>query len=138
MILLSPPLRKSAQSSSKKSADHMVATNEDSMFDTISNWDEWNNPNYGHRQNLKEGTVAARKGIEVMIGEDRSFSEKGRSLVRTSLMASIHFIDELIDFINTTYRELTTSLCSSKKARHLVTSLLTRILKDVYDPRIGV
>ena len=35
-----------------KSAEHRVATSDDSLFDTIKNWNEWNDPNCGHRVHL--------------------------------------------------------------------------------------
>ena len=47
-------------------------------------------------------------------------------------------MDGLINYVNTTYRELTMSRYSAKKAWHLVTSLTRRILEDVCEPRIGV
>ena len=80
----------------------------------------------------------AQKAIESIILEDRSLSESGRSLVLNCLMCSVSFMDGLINYINTTYRELTMSRYSAKKAWHLVTSLTRRILEDVYEPRIGV
>jgi len=80
----------------------------------------------------------AQKAIESIVSEDRSLTESGRSLVLNCLMCSVSFMDGLINYINNTYRELTMSQYSAKKAWYLVTSLSRRILEDVYEPRIGV
>ena len=114
-----------------KTAENMVATSEGSLFDTVKLWDEWNDPNYGYRVHLQEETLVAQKAIEATISEDRALSETGRSLVLNCLISSVSFMDGLINYINTTHRELTMSRYFHKKAWHLVTSLTRRILEKV-------
>ena len=39
---------------SNKTAEHRVATSEESLFNIVKSWNELNDPNYGHRVHLQE------------------------------------------------------------------------------------
>ena len=121
-----------------KTTFHKVSTSDESLFDAIANWEERNEPNYGFRQHLQEETLVPQKAIESIITKGRSLTESGRSLVLNCFSWSVSFMDGLINHVNTTYRELTILLFSSKNTWHLVSSLARRILEDFCEPRIGV
>ena len=87
---------------------------------------------------MQEETLVAQKATEATMLEDRALSETGRSLVLNCLISSVSFMDGLIHYVNTTYRELTRSRYSHKKAWHLVTSLTRRTLEDSCEPSICV
>ena len=120
-----------------KSAEHKVVKAEDSMFDKIKSFSEWDDPNYGFRTRLNDEADNAERTIENAIKDDSSLSDQGKAICINALTISRSFVDLLVRYIDTTYRELRRSKYTEKRAWHLVTSLGCRILTDVYKPRVG-
>ena len=81
--------------------------------------------------------MAAQKAIESAISEDCTISDTARSLLNTCIAYSVNFMDGIVQFVDTTLRELTISRCSAKKAWYLLTTLARRVLEDVFEPCIG-
>lgn len=107
------------------------------MFDTIDNYEVWDKPNHRFRQKLIEELLLAHQTIENVIREDLTLSESSRGVAISVLNTTISFMDGLLHFIDTVYRESIVSRYSKKKAWHLVTSLTCRIFSDIFEPRAG-
>jgi len=114
-----------------KTKDHKVAKVDDSMFDNIKSFTEWDDPNYGYRTRLNEEVDNAEKTIENAIKGDRKLSDQGKAICINALSISCSFIELLIRYIDSTYRELRRSKYTEKRAWHLVTALCCRIFTFV-------
>ena len=121
-----------------KQKDHKVTKVDESLFDQISSFDEWDAPNYGFRQRLNSEAYYAKVSIENAVREDKSLLHMGRSLALNALYFTTSFLDSLVRCIDNTYRELIRSKYTSKKAWHLVSSLVKRVFLDAYGPRNGI
>ena len=99
-----------------KATDHKVVKGTDSLFNNITSYDDWDEPDYGFRQRLKEERDNAEATIESAIFQDKFLSEEGRALVTIALSHSVQFIDSLIRFMDQTYNQLTRSKYSKQKA----------------------
>jgi len=120
-----------------KTKDHKVTKLDDSMLDNIKTFDDWDNPNYGYRQRLAEELNNAERNIENAIDNELSLSEQGRAITTTALKTTCGFVNELVRYIDSTFKELRRSKYTEKRAWHLVTSLVCRIFSDVFVHRVG-
>ena len=111
---------------------------DESLFDQISSFDEWDAPSYGFRQRLNSEAYYAKVSIENAVREDKSLSHMGKSLALNALCFTTSFLDSLVRCIDNTCRELMRSKYTSKKACHLVPSLVKRIFLDADGPKNGV
>ena len=120
-----------------KSKEHIVLKADDTLFENIKSFSEWDDPNYGYRTRFNDEVDNAEKAIQNAIQGDRSLSSEGKAVCINALTITRSFIDQLVRYIDITYRELRRSKYTEKRAWHLVTSLCCRIFTDVYEPRGG-
>ena len=111
---------------------------DESLFDQISSFDEWDAPSYGFRQRLNSEAYCAKASIENAVREDKPLSHIGRLLALNALCFTISFLNSLVRCIDNAYRVLIRSKCTSKKACHLASSLVNRVFLDAHGPRNGI
>ena len=118
-----------------KKKEHKVAKGGDSFFDNVTSFDDWDEPNYGFRQRLKDEVDSAESTIESTMNEDSELSDTGRALVTIALSTTVQLVDLLIRYIDQTYNQLIRSKYSKQKAWALVSRLIVRMFQDIFNPR---
>jgi hypothetical protein len=113
---------------------------DDSFFDKIKTYREWNKPSFGFRDRFKmELALYAQEHKQAV--SDHPLCSPGSALYNvasTSRTLAIAWIESFFLFIDDTYDELTVARFSSSKGWSLITRLALCILEDVSTPRNGV
>ena len=121
-----------------KTKDHTVPSKNQSAFNRISSWPQWDKAVYGFKAKLVEELTYARRSFNHMIAEDRSLTVKGRSLVNNLLSTTAAFVQNFVRFIDEVYNELIASSFAEAAAWSLATALGIRASKDIAFHREGI
>jgi hypothetical protein len=109
-----------------------VVKTDGSFLDAITTCQEWDDPGTGYRLRLQE-ELANFEEIHGTYLDEYFASESGQgyAICRLALTESMGWIEGLITFIDTYYRELTKAKFGSPKAWHVTTRLAKRVLDEV-------
>jgi hypothetical protein len=115
-----------------QSHGHRVVRTDGSFLDSIGTYQEWDDPGTGYRLRLQE-ELANFDDIHGTYLDEYFACETGQgySICRLALTESMGWIEGLITFIDTYYRELTKAKFGAAKAWHVTTRLAKRVLDDV-------
>ena len=72
-----------------KSRDYRVTKVNESLFDNISSFDDWDDPNSGYRKRFEDKLDSTELTVESAIYEDTSLSDAGRALVTIALSNTV-------------------------------------------------
>jgi len=89
-----------------KSKDYVVLKKNQSVFNKIISWAEWDKAVYGYKARLLEELAYVRRTFNQMIDEDNSMTIEGQALVNNLLSTTIAFIQNFVRFIDEVYYEL--------------------------------
>jgi hypothetical protein len=114
-----------------KSHGHKVVKTDSSFFDAIGLYQDWDNPSTGYRLWLQE-ELSNFEDIHGTYLDEYFDGEPGRgySVSCLALMESMGWIEGLITFIDTYYRELSKAKFGPAKSWHVTTRLAKRILDE--------
>gem|GEM_PF-3623629 len=121
-----------------KSKEYSVVKKNQSMFDKISSWSDWDRPVYGYKAKLLEELTYVRRTFAQMIEEDSKLTIEGAALVTNLLSTTVAFIQNFVRFIDEVYHELLASSFTDSAAWALATALGVSVSKDVAFPREGI
>jgi hypothetical protein len=120
-----------------EAAGYTVVKTDESFFDKVKTYREWEEPHTGYRDRLKNDLTSfdlAHKQLVVDNTDPGSALQGAASMPRTY---SVSWIEAFIVFIDETYSELTRAKFSSARGWSLITRLAFRILFEVSAPRNG-
>ena len=117
---------------------HKVIKHDDSHFDTIASYEEWDTPVSGFRARLKEELVTFRAAHLGNIDETLERDCIGYAVSTMALTESVAWLEGFIVFIDDYYRDLSKARFGTKKAWHVTTRLGRRMLLEISLPRNGV
>ena len=115
-----------------------VIKDDASYLDKVSTWEDWDYPETGLRQILKDHLEDFAVAHQQLIDDNLDTGSSGYLLANLSVVHSVAIIEELIKYTDDFVKELTKAKFSFKKAFHVTTRLLRRILIEMYVPRQGV
>ena len=121
-----------------KAKEHSVPAKNQSAFNRITSWAQWDKAVHGYKAKLLEELGHVRRTFHHMISEDRTLTVEGRSLVNNLVSTTIAFIQNFVRFIDEVYHELIASSFTEAAAWALATALGVRISKDIAFPREGI
>jgi hypothetical protein len=117
---------------------HKVIKHDDSHFETIGSYEEWDAPVSGFRARLKEELVTFRAAHLSNIDETLERDSIMYAVANMALTESVAWLEGFIVFIDDYYRELSKARFGSKKAWHVTTRLGRRMFMEIATPRNGV
>jgi hypothetical protein len=94
-----------------ENATYSVVKVDDSYFDRVKSFKDWNEPHMGYRDHLKEDLSAFELPHKLMVVN----STLPSSPLQATASYSISWIEALINFIDITYSELTRAKFSSAR-----------------------
>ena len=121
-----------------KSKDYEVSKKNQSAFNKILTFNDWNKARIGHKAKMLEELTMVRRTCMQMIDEDGSMTIEGRALVTNLLSTTIAFIQNFVQFIDEVHYELIASSFTDSAAWSLATALGIRVSKDIAFPREGI
>jgi hypothetical protein len=111
-----------------------------SFFNKIHTWAEWDHQHTGFRDFLKSGLAAFatshREAIHTTFGEDPTSNAYDVAIL--SLNESVSIIEAWITFSDDYVKSLTLAKFNYKKAFHVTTMLVLRLIVANFEPRAGV
>ena len=110
----------------------------ESYFKMIKSWEDWNTPNDGFRDQLKNELTVFDLGHSETIESELEPLTVFHSLVSKTLADSITWANKLIKFIDDTYREYSRARYGTKKAWHVTTKLAVALMEYISTPRTVV
>jgi hypothetical protein len=117
---------------------HKVIKHDDSHFDNIASYEEWDTPVSGFRARLKEELVTCRAAHLGNIDETLERDSIGYAIATMALTEAIGWMEGFIVFLDDYYRDLSKARFGTKKAWHVTTRLGRRMLLELSMPRNGV
>jgi hypothetical protein len=121
-----------------QSSVHRVIKHDDSHFESIATYEEWDTPVSGYRARLKEELVTFRAAHLGNIDETLERDSMIYAVANMALTDAIGWMEGFIVFIDDYYRELSKARFGTKKAWHVTTRLGRRMLLEISMPRNGV
>jgi hypothetical protein len=121
-----------------KATGHKVIRADESYFDAIPSFEEWDHPTTGFRTRLKDELIIFRNGHQTNI--DIAF-ERGSvvyAIATMALVESIAWLEGFVVFLDEYHRDLTKAKFGTKKAWHVATRLGRRMMVEVFIPRNGL
>ena len=119
-------------------ASFKVVRNDTSYFDTIMSYGDWSTTDDGYRDIIVDRLKEFKEDHEALILQQLDISSPMYTVAFNSLTVSVAWIEELIRYIDSTYKEYTESKFSSKKAWSITTRLAKTLLTSIDKPRSGI
>jgi hypothetical protein len=116
-----------------RSHGHKVVKRDGSFLDSIGSYQEWDDLGTGYRLWLQEELATFEDIHGTYLDEYFEYGTgQGYSISCLALTESMGWIEGIITFIDTYYRELTKSKCGAAKAWHVTTTCLVKwVLNNV-------
>lgn len=115
-----------------------VVRNDDSYFDRLKLWDDYDHPETGFRDVLKSALDDFSASHREQMEEHLVPGSSAYTLASLSATASVSICGSIFQFLDDYVRQLTKSKFSFKKAFHVVTRLVRRIFIEIFSPRLGI
>ena len=115
-----------------------VIKDDSSYLDKIQTWSDWDFPETGIRQTLKDELDNFSKSHLQQISDRLDPSTPAYLLASLSVTNSVGILEDIIIFMDDFVKDLTKAKFSSKKAFHVTSRLVRRIFADIFIPRRGV
>jgi hypothetical protein len=116
----------------------LVITDYSSYLSKIPTYEDWDLAGTGKRDSLIHDLEVFKISHQQAIDENLEVSSRVYAVARLSLVESVSIIEALIKFVDSFVKTLTNGKYSTKKAFHVTTRLIRRILMSMYEPRQGV
>jgi hypothetical protein len=117
---------------------HKVVRMDESNFNCISNWSDWDEAESGFRAKLDEELIIFKTSYQERIEEVYEADTRAYNLAVLSLTESISFIKGFMKFIGDYMKHLTQAKFGAKKAFHVTTRLAKGMWIALAEPRNGV
>jgi uncharacterized protein YoxC len=121
-----------------KAGAHKVIKNDDSYFNEIASFEEWDTPITGYRDLLKEELATFRESHQRNIDDTLERQSIICSIATMALTESCAWMEGLIVFIDDYHRDLGKARFGTKKSWHVTTRLARRMFVEVATYRNGV
>jgi hypothetical protein len=115
-----------------------VIKDDASYLSRIITWADWDFPDTGLRQALNNELEIFKNSHRLEIENTLDQDSRVYAIACLALSDSVSIVEALIKFIDDFVKHLTTAKFSFKKAFHVTTRLLKRILTEIFVPRQGV
>jgi methyl-accepting chemotaxis protein len=120
-----------------KAGSHVIK-DDSSYLSKIVTWSDWDYPDTGLRQCLKQELEIFSRSHRLEIENTLDQESRVYALACLALSDSVSIVEALIQFIDDFVKHLTTAKFSQKKALHVTSRLAKRILTEMFEPRQGV
>ena len=120
-----------------KAGSHVIK-DDSSYLSKIVTWSDWDYPDTGLRQCLKQELEIFSRSHRLEIENTLDQESRVYALACLALSDSVSIVEALIQFIDDFVKHLTTAKFSQKKALHVTSRLAKRILTEMFGPRQGV
>jgi hypothetical protein len=117
---------------------YSVVLVDESYFDRVKSFKEWDTPHTGYRARLKQDLRSFELSHKQLVLNNTLPSSSLQAVASLSRTYSISWIEAFIIFIDDTYDELTQAKFSAARGWSLITRLACRILMEVSAPRNGI
>jgi hypothetical protein len=110
------------------SSSYVVVKTEESYFNRIKTYKEWEEPYAGFRDRLKLDITEFELAHTLLVSDNTKPSSRLQACASLSCTYSLAWIEAFIGFIDETYLELTRAMFSASCGWSLITRLASRIL----------
>ena len=117
---------------------HKVVRMDESNFNCVSNWSDWDEAESGFRAKLDEELIVFKVSHQESIDEAYESGTRAYNLAVLALTESISFIEGFMKFIDDYMKHLTQAKFGVKKAFHVTTRLAKGMWIALAEPRNGV
>lgn len=108
-------------------------------MDRIATWEQWDESNSGKRAQLEAHLLEFKMAHDMLLRDLLVPGTPAHTVAMLSAKASTNWIQDLIAYMDRTYREFHyESGFSPKRSWYIVTHLVHRIFMELSDPRVGV
>ena len=111
---------------------------DESYFPAIKSWDDWDLPNDGHRDRLKQELHLFKTGHQFLLDTELTSLTPFHTLCQLALTESVSWVEGICKFLDETYNEYSRSRYGSKRAWHITTRLGKALIEKVAAPRNSV
>jgi len=111
---------------------------DESYFPAIKSWDDWDLPNDGHRDRLKQELHLFKTGHQFLLDTELTPLSPYHTLCQLALTESVAWVEGVCKFIDETYNEYARSRYGNKRAWHITTRLGKALLDKIAGPRNSV
>jgi hypothetical protein len=115
-----------------------VIKDDSSYLSRVITWSDWDFPDTGLRQALNDELEIFNNSHRLEIENTLEQESRVYSIACLALSDSVSVVEAMIKFMDDFVKHLTTAKFSFKKAFHVTTRLLKRILTEIFVPRQGV
>ena len=115
-----------------------VVRNDSSYFDTIMSFSDWSTTDDGYRDIIVDRLKEFKEDHEALILQELDITSPMYTVAFNSLTVSVAWIEDLIRYIDSTYKEYTESKFSARKAWSITTRLARTLLTTIDKPRSGI
>jgi len=116
----------------------MHVKKDESYFQGIKSWDEWDMPNDGFRDRLNIELHLFKVGHQETLDNELTHLSPFHNLCILALTESVAWVDSLVKFIDDTYNEYSRSRYGTKKAWSITTRLAKSLIEKVASPRNSI
>jgi hypothetical protein len=117
---------------------HKVVRMDESNFNCVLNWSDWDEAESGFRAKLDEELIVFKSSHQERIDEVYKAETQAYNLAVLSLTESISFIESFMKFIDDYMKHLTQAKFGVKKAFHVTTCLAKGMWMALAEPRNDV
>jgi len=111
---------------------------DESYFPAIKSWDDWDLPNDGHRDRLKQELHLFKTGHQFLLDTELTPLTPYHTLCQLALTESVAWVEGICKFIDETYNEYARSRYGTKRAWHITTRLGKALFDKIAGPRNSV
>jgi len=111
---------------------------DESYFQGIKSWDEWDMPNDGFRDMLNVELQLFKVGHQETLDNELTHLSPFHNLCILALTESVAWVDSLVKFVDDTYNEYSRSRYGTKKAWSITTRLAKSLIEKVASPRNSI
>jgi len=116
----------------------MHVKKDESYFQGIKSWDEWDMPNDGFRDRLNIELHLFKVGHQETLDNELTHLSPFHNLCILALTESVAWVDSLVKFVDDTYNEYSRSRYGTKKAWSITTRLAKSLIEKVASPRNSI
>jgi len=116
----------------------MHVKKDESYFNGIKSWDEWDMPNDGFRDRLNVELHLFKVGHQETLDTELTHLSPFHNLCVLALTESVAWVDSLVKFVDDTYNEYSRSRYGTKKAWSITTRLAKSLIEKVASPRNSI